>query len=350
MQATMYTQKGRGAQINPTSPFEKYDRGSQVLDPDSQTQYIPIRTKRLLNEVDSPDIPHNWSVNPYQGCEHGCVYCYARNTHPYWGYSAGMDFERKIMVKLDAPRVLEETFQKASWKASPVMLSGNTDCYQPAEKHYRLTRQILEVCLKYRHPVSIITKNALIERDLDLLKELAAHGLVHVAFSVTTMQPALHRVLEPRTSTPERKIKAIRSLSEAGVPVIVLAAPMIPSLNDHELFDIAKAVSEAGARSLQHMVIRMNGAIPELFSDWLDRYFPDRKQKVLNGIKSLHGGRVQDSRFGKRMRGEGSRAAIIAKQAELARKRFNLHQPLPVLNTQLHAFYKTAQLDLFMSA
>lgn len=348
MQVTMYTQKGRGAQINPTTSFEKLDRGTQVSDPDALTQYIPVRTKRLINEVDSPDVPHNWSVNPYQGCEHGCIYCYARNTHPYWGFSAGMDFERKIMVKLDAPRVLEETFKKPSWKASPVMLSGNTDCYQPAEKHYRLTRQILEVCLKYRHPVSIITKNALIERDIDLLTQLAALNLVHVAFSVTTLQPELQRLLEPRTSSPERKIRAIKTLSNAGVPVIVLAAPMIPSLNDHELFDIAKAVSEAGARSLQHMVIRMNGAIPQLFEDWLDRHYPQRKQKVLQGIKELHGGRVQDSRFGKRMKGEGSRAAIIARQAEVARKKYQLHQPLPVLNTELHAFHKTAQLDLFM--
>lgn len=348
MQTLTYTQKGRGAQINPATPFEKIDRGPRVYDPDAQTQYIPIRTKRLLNEVDSPDVPHNWSVNPYQGCEHGCVYCYARNTHPYWGYSAGMDFERKIMVKLDAPRVLEETFQKPSWKASPVMLSGNTDCYQPAEKQYRLTRQILEVCLKYKHPVSIVTKNALIERDIDLLQQLAALNLVHVAFSVTTLQSDLQRLLEPRTSSPERKIKAIKTLSDAGVPVIVLAAPMIPSLNDHELFDIAKVVSDAGARSMQHMVIRLNGAIPQLFEDWLDRHYPERKQKVLNGIKALHGGKVQDSRFGKRMRGEGSRAAIIAKQAEVARKRFNLHQPIPVLNTDLHAFNKTAQLDLFM--
>ncbi|HRW75128.1 MAG: PA0069 family radical SAM protein [Lewinellaceae bacterium] len=350
MQSTMYTQKGRGAQINPPSPFEKLSRGAQVTDPGAATQFIPVRSKRLINEVDSPDIPHNWSVNPYQGCEHGCVYCYARNTHPYWGYSAGMDFERKVMVKLDAPRVLEETFQKPSWKASPIMLSGNTDCYQPAEKHYRLTRQILEVCLKYRHPVSIVTKNALILRDLDLLRELAEYQLVHVAFSITSLQAGLQQILEPRTSTPEKKLLAIRTLSDAGVPVMVLAAPIIPAINQQEILPIARAVAEAGALSFQHMVVRLNGALPELFVDWLDRYFPDRKEKVLNGIKSLHGGSLQNSRFGHRMKGAGNLAVILAKQAEVARRKYHLNQPMPALNTSLHAFHKTAQMDLFAQA
>ena len=182
MVQTTLTQKGRGAQINPDSPFERIHRGSQVTDPGQRTQYLPVHSKTVLNRVDSPDVPYGWSLNPYQGCEHGCVYCYARNTHPYWGYSSGMDFERKVLVKIDAPKVLEERFRKPSWKAAPIMLSGNTDCYQPVERKYRLTRQILDLCLRYRHPVSIVTKNSLIERDLDVRPSSLVYGWCMLLF------------------------------------------------------------------------------------------------------------------------------------------------------------------------
>lgn len=347
MELPIVTPKGRGARLNPTGRFESLDRGSLAADPHAATEYLPVRSKSLINAVESPDVGHGFSMNPYQGCEHGCIYCYARPTHSYWGYGPGLDFERKILVKLDAPRLLEETFRKPSWKAAPVMLSGNTDCYQPIERKYRLTRQILEVCLKYRHPVSIITKNALIERDLDLLEALAKHHLVQVAFSVTTLNASLQRVLEPRTSSPDRKLQAIQALSAAGVPVMVMAAPIIPHINDHEILPIAAAVARAGATHFQHMVLRLNDELPELFQDWLSAHFPDRKDKVLRGIRSLHGGQLGDRTFRRRMKGQGSLAAIYAQQAGLARRKFGLDRPMTPLNTNLHAFHKTEQLDLF---
>jgi DNA repair photolyase len=316
-------------------------------DPHAATEYLPVRSKSLINTVNSPDVGHGFSMNPYQGCEHGCIYCYARPTHSYWGYGPGLDFERKIMVKLDAPRLLEELFRKPSWKAAPIMLSGNTDCYQPIERKYRLTRQILELCLRYRHPVSIITKNALIERDLDILQELARHGLVQVAFSLTTLSAPLQRVLEPRTSAPERKLAAIQALSRAGVPVMVMVAPVIPAINDHEIIPIARAVAAVGARQLQHMVVRLNDELPALFTDWLDTHFPERKERVLAGIRSLHGGQLGNRAFRKRMRGEGNLAAIYAQQAALARRKFGLDQPMPPLNVDMHALHKSNQLDLF---
>lgn len=342
--------KGRGAAINPSSPFDSVDRGMEVLDPESPTTFQIVRSSSIINKVDSPDIKHGFSLNPYQGCEHGCIYCYARNSHNYWGFSAGLDFERKVLVKVDAPRLLEETFRKNSWKASPVMLSGNTDCYQPAERKFRLTRQILEICLRHRHPVSIITKNALIERDTDILKELAAHGLVHVALSVTSLRLELQRILEPRTATPSKKLDVIRNLSDAGVPVLAMMAPVIPSINDSEIIPLAKAVADAGAVTMQHMVVRLPGTVPELFSHWLDQHFPDRKQKVLQGIRSLHGGHLGNGRFRQRTRGEGNLAALYAQQATLARRRFGMDRPMPPLQTDLFARSSTTQLDLFALA
>lgn len=342
--------KGRGAAINPSNPFDSVDRGVAVLDPESPTTFQIVRSSSIINKVDSPDIRHGFSLNPYQGCEHGCIYCYARNSHNYWGFSAGLDFERKVLVKVDAPRLLEETLKKQSWKASPVMLSGNTDCYQPAERKFRLTRQILETCLRYRHPVSIITKNALIERDIDILSELAALGLVHVALSVTTLRPELQRILEPRTATPAKKLEIIRNFSDAGIPVMVMMAPVIPSINDSEIIPLAKVVAEAGAVTMQHMVIRLSGAVPELFAHWLDQHFPDRKQRVLEGIRSLHGGQLGSGRFRQRMRGEGNLATLYAQQASLARRRFGLDRSMPPLRTDLFARSTATQLDLFAMA
>lgn len=350
MKTVLPVLKGRGTFINPGSRYEKLDRGPQVTDPEGDTHYIPVRSKSLINTIDSPDVGHDFSINPYQGCEHGCIYCYARNTHPYWGYSAGLDFERRIMVKMDAPRLLEEQLQKPSWKARPIVLSGNTDCYQPAERKYRLTRQMLEVCLRYRHPISIITKNSLIERDLDLLVELARHDLVHVAISMTTRMQALQRILEPRTASPDKKLQIIQKLSHAGVPVMLMAAPIIPAINDQEIISLARGAAEAGATTFQHMVVRLNGDLPTLFEDWLNRHFPDRKSKVLNGIRSLHGGKLGNTVFKKRMRGDGNLAALYAQQAALARRKFNLQRPMPPLNTELHAFFKSNQLDLFAPA
>jgi len=248
--------KGRGAQINPSNPFHKhvYDEDPLLFDPDQETdlrtEYIEVYPKSILNKVDSPDIGPAWSMNPYQGCEHGCVYCYARNTHTYWGYSAGLEFEQKILVKRLAPRILEETIKKKSWKALPIMLAGNTDCYQPAEHRFKITRQLLEVCWQYRHPVGIITKSSLVLRDLDLLRQLAAHRLVKVSVSVTTLQEELRRFLEPRTASVNRRLHTIRALSDNGIPVNVMLAPVIPGLNEHEILEMAKQVSVHGARSI----------------------------------------------------------------------------------------------------
>jgi DNA repair photolyase len=290
----------------------------------------------------------DYSINPYQGCEHGCVYCYARNTHPYWGYSAGLDFEKEILVKHDAPKLLKARFRSKNWKASPIMLSGNTDCYQPAERKYRITRQLLEVFWDFRHPVGVITKNKLILRDLDILKQLAAHNLVRVAISLTTLDRELQHILEPRTSTPEGRLKAIKELSEAGIPVSVMAGPIIPGLNEHEILQLAKMAAQHGAHSFNHTFVRLNGAIGAIFEDWLDRHLPDRKEKVLNKIKGSHSGKFGDSRFGTRMRGEGKIADIVRDQVQLARKRFFAHQPAPPpYNLVLYDQFKEPQLKLF---
>ncbi|MCB0705645.1 MAG: PA0069 family radical SAM protein [Saprospiraceae bacterium] len=346
-------QKGRGAQINPANPFNKlrYEQISEIQDEEvalsGKTRYIPVFPKTVLNKITSPDVPGEWSLNPYQGCEHGCVYCYARNTHPYWGYSAGIEFEEKILVKQDVPALLEKKFRSPKWKASPLMLSGNTDCYQPAEKKYEITRKILEICWKFRHPVGVITKNALVLRDLDLLRKLASEQLVHVAISITSLDEKIRAKMEPRTSTAAARIEAVRQLSVNGIPVSVMLAPVIPGLTDHEILPLAKAVSEAGARSINYTVVRLNGDVAELFEDWLDKFFPDRKEKVLNHIREAHGGKLNDSRFGQRMSGEGELAAVIARQVRVARQLYFEGRKTPPYNLDLHAAHKDPQLRLF---
>ncbi|MDX2134906.1 MAG: PA0069 family radical SAM protein [Saprospiraceae bacterium] len=349
--------KGRGAQINPDSPYEKLRRGPDPLDwalveaewetPDLKTEYLETHPKTILNRVESPDLPMDWSMNPYQGCEHGCVYCYARNTHPYWGYSAGLDFERKILIKRNAPQLLEETLQKKSWKASPVMFAGNTDVYQPAERHFGITRACLEVFWKYRHPVGVITKNSLVLRDLDLLAQLASEGLVHVAISVTTLQEDLRRFLEPRTATVEQRLRTIDTLTRAGIPVFAMLAPIIPGLNEHEMLPMAKAVADRGASGIGYTMVRLNGDIALIFEDWLRRTLPDRADKVLGKIRNTHGGHLHDFRPGVRMRGEGAIADIIRGQFQLARRRYFDGRTLPPFNTALHERFKSPQLRLF---
>ena len=345
--------RGRGAQINPANPFHQhvYDEDPLLFDPDRETglrtEYIEVYPKSILNKVDSPDIGPAWSMNPYQGCEHGCVYCYARNTHTYWGYSAGLEFEQKILVKRSAPKILEETIQKKSWKAMPIMLAGNTDCYQPAEQRFQITRQLLEVCWKYRHPVGIITKSSLVLRDLDLLRQLAAHRLVNVSVSVTTLQEELRRFLEPRTASVRRRLQTIRELSENGVPVNGMLAPIIPGLNEHEVLEMAKTVAAHGARSIGYTMVRLNGDVARIFEDGLRKTYPDRADKILNKIRECHGGRLSDSRFGTRMTGEGRIAEIIAQQVKMARKRYFEENGKAEYDLTLHERYKTAQLKLF---
>lgn len=344
--------KGRGAQINPTSQFDKYVYDNNPIinleeGESLQTEYLEVHPKTLLNKVSSPDIPLEYSINPYQGCEHGCIYCYARNTHPYWGYSAGMDFERKILVKKNAPELLEKSLKSKNWKASPIMLSGNTDCYQPIEKKLEITRSLLEIFWKYRHPVGIITKNGLILRDLDILKQLAELNLVHVAISITTLNEDLRRVMEPRTSSVMNKLNTIKKLSENGIPVTVMMAPIIPGINDHEIIKMGKWVSAMGAKSMNYTMVRLNGDIGVIFEDWVRKHFPNRADKVLNKIKACHNGSLNDNRFGTRMRGEGRIAEIINMQFALVKKKFFADTSMPPYNLELHNEFKHPQLKLF---
>jgi len=349
--------KGRGAQKSqhnrferlrhvPRADFREY-RIREGEDTSTRTEYLKVHPRSIVNKVESPDVGMSYSMNPYQGCEHGCVYCYARNTHQYWGYGPGLDFESRILVKENAAVLLENQLRKPSWKAAPIVLSGNTDCYQPAEKKYCLTRSCLKVFLKYRHPVGIITKNALLLRDLDLLKELHQYGLVGVHISVTSLNPETRRLLEPRTTTTSQRLKTIEKLAEAGIPVNAMLAPVIPGINSHELMELARVVADAGARSFGLNVVRLNGAIGEIFSHWIHKAMPERADKVLNQIRACHGGRLNDSRFGIRNKGEGPLAQQIHRMAQICKKRYFSGREFPSLNTGLHQDYKTGQLKLF---
>ena len=352
------TLKGRGAQLNVPNRFfelshEQRDdflefchKEGEIADK-NKTLYLPVFPKTIVNKVTSPDVGMMYSMNPYQGCEHGCVYCYARNSHEFWGFSAGLDFERRILVKKDAPKLLEELLKKKSWKAQTIVLSGNTDCYQPAERQFEITRQCLEVFLKYKHPVGIITKNALILRDLDILKELAKDNLVGVNISITSLLEDTGRILEPRTATTKKRLETVKTLSENGIPVNVMLAPIIPSINSHEVLPLAKAVSEAGALSIAHTIVRLNGAIGEIFTDWIRKTLPDKANKVLHQIESCHGGTLNESRFGVRMRGEGQIAKQINDLVHLAKRKYFNGKQMPRLNTELHEQYKVGQMKLF---
>jgi len=340
--------KGRGAQINPSSKYEalKYDATSDE-EAAFPTEYIEVHPKTILNKVDSPDIGFTVSLNPYQGCEHGCVYCYARNTHPYWGYSAGLDFERKILIKKDAPALFEKAIRKKSWDTIPLMLAGNTDVYQPAEREYQLTRKILEICWKYRYPVGLITKNSMILRDLDILQDLAKERLTHVSISLTTLQEEVRRMLEPRTASVNQRLATIEQLATAGIPVNVMLAPIIPGLTDHEILPMAKAVADRGAVSIGYTVVRLNGDIAEIFEDWIRKALPDRADRVLNRIRDCRSGNLHDHRFHTRMRGEGEIADMISKQFKLAKQRYFKDKIWPEYNLDLHPKYKNGQLSLF---
>lgn len=350
--------KGRGAQQNTPNKFldqyheidndylEYCEKEGEIADK-NKTSYLEVFPKTIVNKVESPDVGMMHSMNPYQGCEHGCIYCYARNTHEYWGYSAGLDFERRILVKKNAPKLLEQLLKKKSWKTVPIVLSGNTDCYQPAEQQFYITRSCLEVFLKYRHPVAIITKNALILRDMDLLKELNKDGLIAVNVSITSQFEATRRFLEPRTTTIAKRMETVKVLSENGIPVNVMLAPIIPSINSHEILPLAKKVSELGALSIAHTIVRLNGAIGEIFTDWIKKTMPDKADKVLHQIQSCHGGTLNDSRFGTRMRGEGKIAEQINLTMAMARRKYFQNKSMPKLNCSLHEQYKDGQMKLF---
>lgn len=344
--------QGRGAQFNPVNPYDpgRYLETEEEDDDDkvARTVFLEVHPKTIVNKVSSPDVRMNWSMNPYQGCEHGCIYCYARPTHQYWGYSAGIEFEQRILVKPTAPLLLAKQLMSKNWRPAPVVLSGNTDCYQPAERRYKLTRQCLEVFLEYRNPVGIITKNVLLLRDLDLLRSLAGQRLVHVFVSLTTLREDLRRKLEPRTATAARKLDMIRTLTENGIPVAVMMAPVIPGLTDSEILSVCEATSRAGALMISHQVVRLNGPIGPLFEDWLDRHYPESKDRVIHQIKSCHGGELNDSRWGERMKGDGNLADMIRQQFQLGRKRFFAGRTLP--DYDLTVFRRPApggQLSLF---
>ena len=345
--------KGRGAQINPNNKFVKniyrkeHAEGiDEWEEADKKTSFIFENSKSVVNKVASPDVGMAYSLNPYQGCEHGCTYCYARNAHQYWGYSAGLDFERKIIVKKEAPLLFKKFLEKKGWEASTISLSGNTDCYQPAERKFKITRQLLEIALAYKQPIGMITKNSLILRDKDLLQEMAKLNLCMVYVSINSLNEDLRQKMEPRTTTANQRLKVVEELSKAGIPVGVMVAPLVPGLSDHEIPAVLKAVADAGAVRAGYTVVRLNGAVGELFEDWLRKNFPDRFDKVWNAIKSCHGGNVNDSRFGERMKGDGNIAKLISEN-------FKLHCRLNNLNVREinldHTLFKIprAQMSLF---
>lgn len=324
--------------------IEGLDEPLQQLKP--QTELYYENPKNIISKNDSPDLGWTNSINPYQGCEHGCVYCYARNSHQYWGFSAGLDFESKIIVKKEAPALLEKKFLSKYWKPSVIMLSGNTDCYQPLEKKFKLTRQLLAVILKYRNPVGLITKNSLITRDIDILSELARLNLVTVHISITTLDEKLRGRMEPRTASSKKRMETVKKLSEAGVPVGVMVAPIIPGLNNHEIPKIIEQAAKNGARSIGHNVVRLNGQVSIIFKDWIAKNYSDRATKVWNLISTLHGGKVNDSEWGRRMKGDGNIAESIRQMIELSKKKYlSDKEPLPELDCT--KFRKRGNYSLF---
>jgi DNA repair photolyase len=347
--------KGRGAQKQVKNRLQVQEYVQEHLEAidefdaeNPQTKYIPTYPKTIVNKVNSPDVGIEFSLNPYQGCEHGCVYCYARNSHEYWGYNAGLDFEKVIMYKESAPRLLETHLQNPKWQARTIVLSGNTDCYQPIEQKLQITRRLLEVFLKYKHPVGIITKNITITRDLDILGQLADIDLVNVHFSLTTLDESVRRKLEPRTASANKKLEAIEELRKRGVPVSIMIGPIIPGLNDHEIPAIMEAAANAGAQSAGYTMIRLNGAIAEVFEHWVGEAFPDRADKILNQIKSAHGGQLNNSQFGKRMKGEGLMVQSIHRLFELSKAKYFSSAPKrPLLRTDLFVKTNKGQMGLF---
>lgn len=314
--------------------------------PSPRTEFIADASKQILSTNQSPDIPFSHSINPYRGCEHGCVYCYARPTHEYLGFSSGLDFERKIMVKREAPALLRRALSRPSWKPSVVGISGVTDPYQPVERRLGITRGCLSVLRDFRNPASVVTKNHLVTRDRDILAEMAGFDCASATLSVTTLDPELQRAMEPRTSIPARRLEAIRVLSEAGVPVCVNVAPVIPGLTDHEMPAILEAAAEAGATRAAFLLLRLPAGVDRHFETWLSTRFPDRKQRVLARIRETRGGRLDDSAFHRRFRGQGRYAEHLAGLFRVAARKFGLDRPPPRLSASGFA-RPQSQRDLF---
>ncbi len=314
--------RGRGSAENPANRFERIDyvpyeeEISQGISP--KTEYYKDSTRSIIAYNDSPDVGFNAGINPYRGCEHGCIYCYARPSHEYFGLSLGLDFETKIFVKEDAPHLLRKELSSPDWTAQAIALSGNTDPYQPAERHFQLTRECLRVLAEFRNPVGIVTKNYLVTRDIDVLKTLSEYDAALVAVSLTTLDPNLARAMEPRTSHPEYRLKAIQTLSENGIPTMVLIAPVIPGLTDHEIPNIIQRAVNAGAEQAGYIMLRLPYGVGELFQNWLEAHYPNKKNKVLNRILSIRGGKLNSNEFYERMKGNGIFAEQIRKIFELA--------------------------------
>jgi DNA repair photolyase len=350
--------RGRGTDINPPNRFERFhvEETEDIFDerdyePDTERKIETIFYKDHSNSAiaknNSPDIPFEYSFNPYRGCEHGCIYCYARPTHEYLGFSSGIDFESKIMVKENGPELLRKTFEKKNYVPKYIMFSGDTDCYQPIERKLEITRKALQICLQYRNPVSILTKNSLILRDLDILSEMAKMNLVTTALSITSLYKQLASKMEPRTATPERKLETIEKLSKAGIPVGVNVAPIIPGLNDGEIPEILKQSANRGAAYASYILIRLPYSIKDLFINWLEREFPDRKEKVLNKIKEMRGGKLNVSDFRKRFKGQGEQSNAIRELFYISCRKYHLNERDFGLTTEYFNRSSGKQIELF---
>lgn len=345
--------KGRGSKITPENPYLKRKEvveHMEGLDAEKHTvrpvtKFYREHAKNGLSTNNSPDLPLNYSVNPYQGCEHGCIYCYARNSHQYWGFDAGLGFETNIVVKHDIDLVLRKQFEAKNYRPQTIMLSGNTDCYQPAEKRYELTRKVLELCLAVGHPVSVITKNSLIQRDEGVLSALAKKNLVHVYFSVNHLSPRLKASLEPRTATAQKKFALIRRFSELGIPCGVMVAPIIPALNNQDIPEIIRKSAEAGALAAGYTVVRLNGQVKDVFKAWIREVYPDRADKVLHQIEQVHGGKVNDTTWGRRIKGDGPLASMIGQIFSSAKGKYLAGRTMPALD--FSHFNANGQMRLF---
>jgi DNA repair photolyase len=351
--------QGRGTSLNTDNRFEKmsyrtsedgftythesYDEegNEEPLGPSPRTQFFKDATRSILTKNDSPDVGFTYGINPYRGCEHGCAYCYARPTHEYLGMSAGLDFESKIIVKENAPELLRNELMAKKWKPEAITISGNTDCYQPVERKLQITRRCLEVLAEFRNPVAIITKNRLVTRDKDILAELARDNAAKVFISVTTLDPKLCGKLEPRTSRPQARLQAVRELTDAGIPVGVMMAPIIPGLTDHEIPNIIAAAKEAGAVSAYYTIVRLPLSVEPIFVNWVKENVPERAEKIIHQIQSLRGGKMYQSDFGSRMRGEGVLADHIKQFFELNCRRHGLNEKRTELST--HAFRRPGE-------
>lgn len=348
--------RGRGAETNASGRFEKlksipFDDGWQTLDelPPFKTEVQAEKAKVIITRNDSPDIAFDRSINPYRGCEHGCIYCFARPSHAYMGLSPGLDFESKLFFKPDAAALLEKELSAPGYKPQTIAIGTNTDPYQPIERQHRMMRDILEVLERFNHPVGIVTKSALVMRDIDILSRMAERGLAKVAISVTTLDRHLARVMEPRAVTPPRRLETIRTLAAAGIPVGVLTAPVIPALNDSEIERILDAAAEAGAGEAGYVILRLPLEVADLFREWLLRHYPDRYRHVLSVMRSMRGGKDYDSTFGKRQKGEGPYAWQIGRRFEIATRRLGMNRRNLRLRTDLFSppVKPQAQLSLF---